>query len=110
MNDAELIEKLQTAFEYELINGHVYKPNVAAVKAVINLVREYDKPSIEEHIRREFDVIQNQTIEACLEAVDADLIIDDLRNRKGFRRWWDNCDFQDDVINCLNNRIEKAIR
>ena len=38
-------------------------------KEVAIKVREHDKPSIEEHIRREFDVIQNQTVEACLEAV-----------------------------------------
>ena len=61
-------------------------------------------------LKSELDYVRKNTVETCLAAVGADLIIDELRNRKGFRHWWDNCDFQDDVIDCLNSRIEKAIK
>ena len=72
MNDAELIEKLQTALEYELINGHVYKPNVAAVKAAINMVREHDYDNHEVLQKWKQDISLEErakTIKACLEAV-----------------------------------------
>ena len=44
------------------------------------------------------------------EVVSISEVIDELRNRKGFRHWWDNYEAQDDVMKCLEERINKAVQ
>ena len=66
MNDAEL-EK-QIALDCECSGDKAIE--------IINMVRENDKPLIDEYIQREFGVIQNQIKEKCLAAVEKQWLLD----------------------------------
>ena len=71
------------------------------------IAREYGSPFFNTELAE--DVLSFIRSQDNWVSVPIQEVIDELRNRKGFRHWWDNYEAQDDVMECLEERINKPL-